>query len=91
MYLHVGNNKIIREKNIIGIFDMDNASISKETRSYLADGQKEGVIESVTDDVPKSFIIYKDRESEFAGSGKFKICLSQLSSTALIGRISSEK
>ena len=28
MYLHAGNDKIIRTKSIIGIFDMDNATIS---------------------------------------------------------------
>ena len=35
MFLHVGNNKNIRVRNIIGIFDADNATISRETKKYL--------------------------------------------------------
>lgn len=87
MYLHVGNNKNIREKNIIGIFDTDNASMSAETRKYLVNAEKEGMLESANNEIPKSFIIYSDTESDFADRGKFKICFSQLSSIALIGRL----
>ncbi|MBR4295809.1 MAG: DUF370 domain-containing protein [Clostridia bacterium] len=87
MYLHVGNNKNIREKNIIGIFDTDNASMSAETRKYLVNAEKEGMLESANNEIPKSFIIYSDTESDFADRGKFKICFSQLSSLALIGRL----
>ena len=35
MYLHAGNNKIIRTKSIIGIFDMDNATLGADTRAFL--------------------------------------------------------
>lgn len=87
MYLHVGNNKSIREKNIIGIFDTDNASMSSETRKYLVDAEKEGMLEAASSEIPKSFIVYSDKESDFADRGKFKICFSQLSSSALIGRL----
>lgn len=87
MYLHVGNNKNIREKNIIGIFDTDNASMSEETRKYLVDAEKEGFLEAASDDIPKSFIVYSDYESGFAERGKFKICFSQLSSVVLLGRM----
>lgn len=87
MYLHVGNNRNIREKNIIGIFDTDNATLSAETRKYLVDAEKEGFLEAASEEIPKSFIIYSDNESDFAERGKFKICFSQLSSVALIGRM----
>ena len=46
MFLHVGNNKNIREKDIIGIFDMDNATISMITRKFLSESQKKNIIES---------------------------------------------
>ena len=36
IYLHVGNKKNIREKDIIGIFDTDSATVSVTTRRYLA-------------------------------------------------------
>ena len=80
MYLHVGNNKNIRTKDIIGIFDMDNATVSMITRKFLSDSQRRGVVESANDEIPKSFIIYE-------ADGKTNVCFSQLSSTALYGRM----
>ena len=40
MFLHVGNNKNIRVRNIIGIFDADNATISRDTKKYLKEAQQ---------------------------------------------------
>ena len=34
MYLHVGNEMILNEKDIIGVFDIENASISKFTKEF---------------------------------------------------------
>jgi hypothetical protein len=80
MFLHVGNNKNIRIKNVIGIFDMDNTTVSAVTRKYLTGKQKEGLVESAMDEIPKSFVLYLD-------DGKYKICFSQLSTTSLMGRM----
>ena len=80
MFLHVGNNKNIRIKNVIGIFDMDNTTVSAVTRKYLTGKQKEGLVESAMDEIPKSFVLYLD-------NGKYKICFSQLSTTSLMGRM----
>ena len=80
MYLHVGNNKNIREKNIVGIFDADSATISMVTRKFLSDADKRGVVESTNEELPKSFILYRDE------NGTYKICFSQMSSSALLGR-----
>ncbi len=90
MYLHVGNNRNIRIKNIIGIFDTDNASLSSDTRKYLVEAEKEGMLEAASNELPKSFIVYSDTVSDFADRGKYKICFSQLSSSALIGRINGD-
>ena len=81
MFLHVGNNKNIREKDIVGIFDMDNATVSTITRKFLSEAQKKGSVESANDEIPKSFVIYKS-------GNKVNICFSQLSSAALYGRLS---
>jgi hypothetical protein len=79
MFLHVGNNKNIREKDIIGIFDADTSTVSSITRRYLAKAQKRGAVESACEEIPKSFVLYKKR-------GGYEICFSQLSSAALLGR-----
>ena len=81
MYLHVGNNRNIREKQILGIFDADSATISSVTRKYLSHAEKEGAVEATNEELPKSFVVYFDKK------GERKICFSQLSSSALGGRM----
>ncbi len=79
MYLHAGNHKNIRRRDIIGIFDMDHATISRTTRAYLAAAQKRGEVTSAGDELPRAFVLYRE-------DNKNKICFSLLSSTALVGR-----
>lgn len=79
MYLHVGNSKNIRERDIIGIFDTDMSTLSPITRKFLSDAQKRGLVTSAKDEIPKSFVLYRDGD-------EIKICFSQISSTALGGR-----
>ena len=61
MFLHVGNNKNIRLRDIVGIFDMDNATLSSVTRKYLSKKQKENLVESAILEIPKSFILYNEK------------------------------
>ena len=65
---------------MVGIFDMDNATLSAVSRRFLSGKQKQNLVESAIEDIPKSFILYKDGE-------EYKICFSQLSTSALRGRM----
>lgn len=56
MYLSIGNDMAVRESSIIGIFDMDNTTISKRTREFLTNAEREGQV-IPCDDLPKSFIL----------------------------------
>lgn len=56
MYLNIGNDMAVREKNIIGIFDIDNTSTSRRTREFLDRAEREGQVVPC-DDLPKSFIL----------------------------------
>ena len=56
MYLPIGNDMAVREKSLIGIFDMDNTSTSKRTREFLNKAEKDGLI-IPCDDLPKSYIL----------------------------------
>ena len=56
MYLSIGNDMAVRDRSIIGIFDLDNTSTSKRTREFLNQAEKEGLIVPC-DDLPKSFIL----------------------------------
>ncbi len=82
MYLHAGNNKIIGTKSIIGIFDMDNATMSADTRAFLQHAQKEGMLEISKNEIPKSFILYQKNKN----TKQAAVCISQLSTLSLISR-----
>ena len=82
MYLHAGNNKIIRTKSIIGIFDMDNATMGADTRDFLKNAQSEGVLEVSKTEIPKSFILY-DKNKNIKQTA---VCISQLSTLSLASR-----
>ena len=56
MYMSIGNDMAVREKSIIGIFDMDNTSTSKRTQEFLNRAEKDGLIVPC-DDLPKSYIL----------------------------------
>ena len=80
MFLHVGNHKNIRRRDVIGIFDMDNATLSSVTRKFLSEKQKQLLVEIAAVELPKSFILFEE-------NGLYKICFSPLSSVALRGRM----
>lgn len=82
MYLHAGNNKIIRTKSIIGIFDMDNATLGADTRAFLKKAQNDGVLEVSKTEIPKSFILYEKNEN----INQTAVCISQLSTLSLASR-----
>ena len=56
MYLSIGNDMAVRDKSIIGIFDLDNTSTSKRTREFLEKNEKEGQVVPC-DDLPKSYVL----------------------------------
>ena len=79
MYLHLGQNIVVPESSVIGIFDMDNSTSSHITRKYLNEAQKSGRIVSAPDDLPRSFVVCQ-------GDGGTEIHLSQLASVTLARR-----
>lgn len=56
-YLHIGMNVMVDPRRVIGIFDLDNTSTSKHTRRFLDGTEKEGVVQSACEDIPKSFVV----------------------------------
>ena len=57
MYIPIGNDMAVRDRSIVGIFDLDNCSWSHRTREFLKKAEDAGEIVPVTDDLPKSFIL----------------------------------
>ncbi len=57
MYLHLGQDYIVKTRDVIGIFDMDTATVSKNTRQFLSRAESEGAMVTLSDDIPKSFVV----------------------------------
>ncbi len=83
MYLHLGQDISVNVKDIIGVFDLDTSTISKNTRDFLAKAEKDGHVINITDELPKSFVVC-DRKSGVQG---LYVYISQISTSTLLRRI----
>ena len=79
MYLHLGENTVVRADNIIGIFDMDTSTISKWTKDYLSNATKNKRVINVSMELPKSFVVCNE-------NNEIKVYVSQISSQTLMKR-----
>lgn len=79
MYIHIGGEKVIKKKDIIGVFDLDTTSVSAATKEYFKKAQREKKILSVSDELPKTYIIA-------GGRGREKMYISPISTQTLIRR-----
>ncbi|MBQ3203246.1 MAG: DUF370 domain-containing protein [Clostridia bacterium] len=57
MYLHLGQEVVVRHSDIIGVFDMDNTTISPHTRDFLRKAENDGRVTYVSMELPKSFTV----------------------------------
>ena len=80
MYLHLGQSVLVPDGEILGIFDLDNASWAYRTREFLERAEREGRAVWLTGDLPRSFIL--------AGrsGGETAVYISPLSSATLAAR-----
>ncbi|MGX8700878.1 MULTISPECIES: extracellular matrix regulator RemB [unclassified Caproiciproducens] len=80
MYLHLGQDTVIKVSDIVGIFDMETSTISKSTRNYLSAAQKKGRVVNVSMEMPKSFVLCCDK------SRRITVYITQISSSTLLKR-----
>jgi hypothetical protein len=76
MYIHLGNEMVVSEKDIVGIFDLETTTISKHTRKFLEVSEKNKQVINVSYELPKSFIITNK-------NNKNKVYISQISTSTL--------
>ncbi len=81
MFVHLGQETVVNDGDIIGIFDLDNATVSSRTRSFLAKAEKKGEVINVSFELPKSFIVCATQ-----GTSENKVYISQISSATLLKR-----
>lgn len=82
MYLHIGNGKSVRQKDIIGIFDLDTATVSKITKDFINKHQKKGALTYYDSDLPRAFILLEEKKES-------KVRLSRISTSGLKVRLES--
>lgn len=80
MYVPIGSDFSVRSSAIVGIFDLDNTTISAKTRAFLSEAEQRGEVIDVSNDLPKSYVITE----EF---GMRRIYLTQFYANALEKRI----
>lgn len=82
MFLHLGQNTVVRTDHIIGVFDMDNSTVSKHTKNFLTLAQKENRVVNVSMELPKSFVVCEE-------NGVQRVYISQIAPSTLLRRAKS--
>lgn len=64
MFLHIGDDLVLREQDIIGIFDFETSTLSKHTKKYLQDKEKKHSTLAVSEQIPKAFVVVQKKEQK---------------------------
>jgi len=79
MFLHIGEGKLLRKKDIVAVLDLETTSIGKKTKEFLRKSEKEGETEYLSYEIPRTYVICERK-------GKKKVYMTQLSSHTLYKR-----
>ena len=60
MYVSVGQDTVIRSRDVVSVCDIDKTSISSITRDFLKKAQEENRVIVAAGDIPVSFILLTD-------------------------------
>ena len=82
MYLHLGSGVVVRDRGLVGIFDIERTTSTGTTRAFLAAQEKAGRIVNVGEDFPKAFAVFEE-------GGEHSTHLSQISAATLKKRVAS--
>ncbi|MDD6484587.1 MAG: DUF370 domain-containing protein [Clostridiales bacterium] len=82
MYLHVGGDVLVNIRDIIGIFDMENTTVSRLGRHFLTEANKNGEVVYATEDLPKAYVVTSSQ-------GKTRVYISPMSTQVLSRRAES--
>ena len=53
MYIHLGRDYVLNDRDIIGIFDLETTTTSPRGREFLNYAQKNGAVVSLSDELPQ--------------------------------------
>ena len=84
MYLHIGNGNSLKKRDVIGIFDLDTATVSRVSKDYINKKERDGELIYEDFDLPRSFVLCEEK-------GKYPVYLSRISSQGLRQRAEENK
>ncbi len=63
--MHIGSSETVKDRDLLGIFDIDAATVSADTRRFLSRMQGEYKAVNLAADLPSAFVVtteaYTDR------------------------------
>jgi len=57
MYIHLGRDYVLNDRDIIGIFNLETTTTSPRGREFLNYAQKNGAVVSLSDELPQSYVL----------------------------------
>ena len=76
MYIHLGRDYVLNDRDIIGIFDLETFKNSRPRGEFLNYAQKNGAVVSLSDELPQCYVLAD-------GGLVDAVYLSELSSAAM--------
>ncbi len=77
--MHLGKSETVNDKSVIGIFDIEKATLSEDTRQFLRTNQKEFKTVNLARDLPAAFVVSKEEFTD-------RVYITALSVKALVKR-----
>ena len=62
MFVHLGENFIVRQEDVVGIFDIDTSTMKKSTEKLLYDAQEKKKLRTISKEIPRSIVITKNKK-----------------------------
>lgn len=75
MYIHLGRDYVLNDRDVIGIFSLETTTITPRGREFLNYAQKNGAVVTLSDDLPQCYVL--------ADAPVDTVYLSELSSAAM--------
>ena len=57
MYIHLGRDYVLNDRDVIGIFNLETTTISPRGREFLNYAQKNGAVVSLSEELPQSYVL----------------------------------
>ena len=71
MYVHLGRDYVLNDRDIIGIFNLETTTISPRGREFLNYAQKNGAVVSLSDELPQSYVLADSSKFDLVKANHF--------------------